>query len=84
MLELNLRIKWKKRVIREKPEPLVVSEAMNQSWSIDFMQDHLSDGRMCWLLNVIDDYKQEGLIIDADFSTPADRVIRSPEQLIGW
>jgi transposase InsO family protein len=36
------------------------------------------------LINVIDDYNREGLIIDADFSLPAERVIRSLEQLIEW
>lgn len=83
-LELNLRIKPKKRLIREKPEPLAVPEAVNQSWSMDFMHDQLSDGRTYRLFNVIDDYNREGLIIDADFSLPADRVIRSLEQLIEW
>ena len=32
-LELNLRIKPKKRLIREKPETLAVPTAINQSWS---------------------------------------------------
>jgi len=83
-LELNLRIKPKKRLIREKPELLAVPEAVNQSWSMDFMHDQLSDGRTYRLFNVIDDYNREGLIIDADFSLPAERVIRSLEQLIEW
>ena len=83
-LELNLRIKPKKRLIREPPEPLAVPEAVNQRWSMDFMHDQLSDGRPYRLFNVIDDYNREGLIIDADFSLPADRVIRSLEQLIEW
>ena len=83
-LELNLRIKPKKRLIREKPEPLAVPEAVNQNWSMDFMHDQLSDGRTYRLFNVIDDYNREGLIIDADFSLPAERVIRSLEQLIEW
>jgi putative transposase len=54
-LELNLRIKPKKRLIREKPEPLAVPEAVNQSWSMDFMHDQLSDGRTYRLFNVIND-----------------------------
>lgn len=83
-LELNLRIKPKKRLIREKPEPLAVPEAVNQNWSMDFMHDQLSDGRTYRLFNVIDDYNREGLTIDADFSLPAERVIRSLEQLIEW
>jgi len=34
-LELNLRIKPKKRLIREKPEPLAVPETINDSWSME-------------------------------------------------
>lgn len=40
-LELNLRIKPKKRIVREKPEPLAVPETINQVWSMDFMHDSL-------------------------------------------
>jgi hypothetical protein len=39
-LELNLRIKPKKRPVREKPEPLAEPTAINQVWSMDFMHDH--------------------------------------------
>lgn len=35
-------------------------------------------------LNVIDDYNREGLGIEVDFSLPAERVIRSLEQIIEW
>ena len=70
-LEFNLRIKPKQRLVREKPEPLAVPEAVNQSWLMDFMHDQLSDGRTYRLFNLIDDYNREGLIIDADFSLPA-------------
>ena len=44
-LELNLRIKPKKRILREKPQPLAVPAALNQVWSMDFMHDQLADGR---------------------------------------
>ena len=83
-LELNLRIKPKKRLAREKPEALVVPEAINVSWSMDSMHDQLSDGRSIRLFNVIDDFNREGLCIDVDFSLPAERVIRSLEQVIEW
>ena len=33
-LELNLRIKPKKRLVREKPEPLAVPAMMNKVWSM--------------------------------------------------
>ena len=44
-LELNLRIKPRKRLVREKPEALTVSLEINQVWSMDFMHDQLTDGR---------------------------------------
>lgn len=83
-LELNLRIKPKKRIVREKPEPLAVPDAVNQTWSMDFMHDSLEDGRTYRLFNVIDDYNREGLGIEIDFSLPAPRVIRALDQIIEW
>jgi len=66
-LELNLRIKPRKRLVRERPLRLAVPTAMNQVWSMDFMHDQLSDGRSIRLFNVIDDFNREGLVIDVDF-----------------
>ena len=67
-LELNLRIKPRKRLIREKPEALAVPQGINQVWSMDFMHDKLEDGRNLRLLNVIDDFNREALGIEVDFS----------------
>jgi putative transposase len=83
-LELNLRIKPRKRLVRDKPEALVVPLGINQVWSIDFMHDQLEDGRSIRLFNVIDDFNREALGIEVDFSLPAERVIRSLDQIIAW
>ena len=83
-LELNLRIKPRKRLVREKPEPLAVPTAINQVWSMDFMHDQLEDGRCFRLFNVIDDFNRDALGIEIDFSLPAERVIRALEQIIEW
>jgi len=96
-LALNLRIKPKKRLYREKPEPLSVPTAINQMWSMrcpagdckqslrgDFMHDQLGDGRSFRTFNVIDDFNREGLGIEVDFSLPATRVIRALNQIIEW
>ena len=40
-LELNMRIKPKKRLIREKPEALREPTAINKCWSMDFMHDNV-------------------------------------------
>ena len=83
-LELNLRIKPKKRIKREVPEPLSIPASPNEVWSMDFMHDQLQDGRSFRLFNVIDDFNREGLEIEADFSLSAQRVIRSLERIIEW
>lgn len=83
-LELNLRIKPKKRIVREKPQPLTVPKAMNESWSMDFMHDSLSDGRAFRLFNVIDDFNREALGMEIDFSLPSLRVVRALDQIIEW
>ena len=54
-LELNLRIKPRKRLVREKPAPLAVPESVNHTWSMDFMHDALDDGRSFRLFNVLDE-----------------------------
>ncbi|WP_416222820.1 IS3 family transposase [Yersinia sp. SCPM-O-B-9106 (C-191)] len=83
-LSLNMRIKPKKRLKRNQPEPLAVPENSNECWSMDFMHDQLSDGRSVRLLNIIDDFNREALAIEVDFSLPANRVVRTLEQLIEW
>ncbi len=83
-LELNLRIKPKRRLVRQKPESLAVPDKMNISWSMDFMHDQLEDGRSFRLFNVIDDFNREGLGIEVDFSLPSERVIRALDQIIEW
>lgn len=48
------------------------------------MHDQLADGRKFRLLNVIDDYRREGLAIEVGFSLPAMRVIRTLNQLLEY
>src|SRR5690606_7484358 len=83
-LELNLRIKPKRRLRRDKPDALSVATVINQVWSMDFMSDGLADGRSLRTFNVIDDYNREGLTIEVDLSLPSARVIRALEQVIEW
>jgi len=83
-LELNLRIKPRKRLVRDKPKVFAVPQASNQVWSMDFMHDSLEDGPNFRLVNVIDVFKREALGIEVDFSLPSERVIRSLMQIISW
>lgn len=83
-LALNLRIEPKKRLYREKPEPLAVPQTINDMWSMDFMHDQLGDGSSFRAFNVIGDFNREGLGIEVDFSLPATRVVRALDQIIEW
>ena len=83
-LELNLRIKPRKRLVRKAPEPLAVPGSVNQVWSMDFMHDQLDNGRCFRVLNVIDDFNRGALGMEIDFSLPAERLIRSLKQIIEW
>lgn len=81
-LELNLRIKPRRRLIREKPDRLEVPDLPNETWSMDFMSDRLSNGSKFRTFNVLDDFNREGLGIEVDVSLPSMRVIRSLDQII--
>ena len=79
-----MRIKPRKRLVREKPEALTVPQGINQVWSMDFMYDQLEDGRTCRSLNVIDGFNREAIGMGVDFSLPSERVIRELKQIISW
>jgi putative transposase len=80
-LKLNLRSKPKKRLPTRSPQPLSQPEAINVSWSLDFMRDSLSSGRSFRTFNVLDNYNREALWIEIDTSLPAERVIRCLETI---
>ena len=63
---------------------MAVPDAINEVWSLDFMNDQLTDRRPFRLMNVIDDFNREALGTEADFSLPAERFIRALQQIISW
>ena len=83
-LELNLRIKPRRRIKRDKPDPLAVPKKVNQMWSIDFMHDTLASDQKFRTFNVLDDYNREGLGLEVDFSLPSRRITRCLDQIIAW
>ena len=83
-LELNLRIKPKRRIKRDYLGELDVPKAPNQVWSMDFMSDQLVSGKTFRTFHVMDDYNREGLDIEVDTSLPSARVTRALDQIIEW
>jgi putative transposase len=59
-----------------------VPEAINQVWSMEFMQDQLEDGRNLRLFSVVNDFNRKALDIEVNFSHPSERVIRALKQII--
>nr|WP_237708141.1 IS3 family transposase [Oceanicola sp. S124] len=62
--------------------PMLVPEAPNMRWSLDFVSDALTDGRRFRVLAVVDDYSRECLALVADTSLSGLRVVRELETLI--
>ncbi len=58
------------------PSPLATLEALNHSWSIDFIYDALVCGRRFRTFNVVDDFNREALSIEIALNLPALRVVR--------
>lgn len=80
-MRLNIRRRSRKRLPARVKQQLFQPAEINQVWSIDFMSDSLWDGRKIRLLNVIDDYNREVLLIEPDTSLPTLRVIRALERI---
>ncbi|QTD75048.1 Transposase [Yersinia ruckeri] len=82
LLKLNFCRKGKQRLPVPNPAPLATPEALNQSWSIDFMPDALTCGRRFRTFNVVDDLTSEALAIDIDLNIPAQRVVRVLDRIV--
>jgi putative transposase len=66
----------RKRVARGRGPILLPPTKINQRWSMDFMGDTLAAGRTFRLLNIVDDFSRECVVIDSATSIPGTRVVR--------
>lgn len=64
------------------PAPLATLQALNQSWSIDFVHDALTCSRRLWTFNVVNDFNPEALAIEIDLNIPAQRVVRVLDRIV--
>jgi putative transposase len=78
---LAVRRRKRKRIGPCERRPLPKPEAINLSWSMDFMSDGLADGRRIRCLTIVDDCSRECLAIEVDTSITGKRVAAVLERL---
>lgn len=57
---------------------------MNLTWSMDFMEDRLENGRKVRILNIIDDFNREAITMEIGYSFTSNRVVEFVKQAIEW
>ena len=70
---LQVRKRKRKRVARCERQPMVVPQAPNRRWSMDFQHDLLATGQRFRSLNIVDDFSRECPAIEVDTSLPGTR-----------
>lgn len=81
-LGLNIRRFPKRKRLKRDPQPLEIPTELNDTWSLDFVSDSLSNGFSFRVLNIIDDCSREALAAEADTSISAKRVIRILDRIL--
>lgn len=84
MMCLNIRRKRKRRLPDRVKTPHILPIDCNITWSMDFMQDSLINGKTFRTFNVIDDHNREALMITIDTSLSSRRITRELDRLIEW
>lgn len=76
--ESNLAVKRRKKRkgVAVERQPLVLPDAPNETWSMDFVMDALSDGRRLKTLTIVDDFTKEALDIVVARSITGEYVTR--------
>lgn len=82
--EEGLHVRRRKRrkfksVVRR---PMVLPSKPGERWSMDFIHDQFADGRPFRVLNVLDDFTRESLVLHAGTSLTSSDVIVALEQAI--
>ncbi len=85
--EEGLRVPQKRRKRRRLGESTVpagrlAAERPNHVWALDYQHDQTADGRVIRLLNVVDEYTREALVMLVERSIDADMTVGVLERLV--
>jgi len=83
-LGMAKRRKIKRRIPNPEKTTLLQPLRHNLTWSMDFMEDRLENGRKFRTLNILDDFNREALTIEVDYSFPAYKVVKLVKRVIEW
>lgn len=83
-LGMNRKRKMKRRIPNPEKKVLLQPIRPNLTWSMDFMQDSLENGRKFRTFNIIDDFNREALAVEIDFSFPSSKVVDMIKRVIEW
>ena len=83
-LGMTRRRKMKRRLPNPEKKALLQPIRHNITWSLDFMEDRLENGRKFRTLIILDDYNREALTIEVDYSFPAYKVVKHLKRVIEW
>ena len=83
-LGMARRRKIKRRIPNPDKQVLLQPTRPNITWSLDFIEDRLENGRRFRTLNIIDDYNREALAIEVDYSFPSAKVVDMVKRVIDW
>jgi putative transposase len=78
------RRKMKRRIPNPDKQMLLQPTRPNLTWSLDFMEDRLENGRKFRTLNILDDFNKEALAIEVDYSFPSLKVVDMVHRVIEW
>ena len=81
MLGLQVRTKQRKKRAAVMRIPLEKPTQPNESWSMDFMADRLSNGKRFRILTIIDKFSRECPMLYADVSITAAKLVQQLEKL---
>jgi len=86
--EEGLRVPVRKRKRRRLGDSTVPAQRLraerpNHVWAFDFQFDQTADGRALKLLNIVDEFTRESLVMMVERNIDADRVVSELERLLG-
>jgi putative transposase len=76
------RRKWRRLGESTVPAKRLRAERPNQVWAFEFQSDQTADGRVLKLLNVVDEFTSEALVMLVCRRIDADRTVSELERLV--